>query len=262
MAMLHGEVAVVTGSSGLGTGTEIARVFAAEGARVTVTGRDVANGELVVAKIVAEGGEAVFVPADLGDRGDCVALVEQTVQRWGRLSVLVHSAVATERGVHVSQLGDAPVASVSDEVWERNLQINLTSFRWLCGAALPVMQRAHHGVIVSIGSRVAERGTPDRAAYTASKGAMHALIRSIAVDYAKDGIRANTVAAGFIDGKGREEHSAETREWAARMHLTRVPTTTDVAFAAAFLASPLSGAITGHTLPVDGGSTIARAEAL
>jgi NAD(P)-dependent dehydrogenase (short-subunit alcohol dehydrogenase family) len=260
--LLEGEIAIVTGSSGMGSGTEIARVFAAEGARVTVTGRDVDNGARVVTEIAAEGGQAVFVAADLANESDCAALVDQTVDQWGGLTVLVHSAVATEGGRHVSELGDAPIATVSDEIWNRNLQINLTSFLWLCRSALPVMQRAGRGAVVNIGSRAAERGTPDRASYTASKGAVHALIRSIAVDYAPDGIRANTVAPGFIEGKSRETYTDDVREWAARMHLTRTPTTTDVAYAAAFLASPVSGAITGHTMLVDGGSSMARAASL
>src|SRR4051794_23708453 len=195
--MLEGEIAIITGSSCLGTGCEIARVFARGAARVVVTGRNVGNGELVASQIIAAGGDALFIPADLESPSDCRSLVKRTLDYWGGMSILVHSAIATEHGRHVSELGDAPLSSVPDDVWKRNMDINLESFRSLCQAALPVMQSANHGVIISIGSRAAERGTRDRAAYTASKGAMHALIRSIAVDYARDGIRANTVAAGF-----------------------------------------------------------------
>ena len=260
-ALLSGEIAIVTGSSGLGTGSEIARVFGDEGACVVVTGRNGVRGEQVAASIIDAGGQAMFVRADLSSPAECAALVERTVDAWGTVSVLVHSAVAMKGDVHAST-HDAPVGAVSDEVWVRNMQINLTSFLWLCRKILPVMEAAGRGSIVNIGSRAAERGTPERSAYTASKGAVHALVRSIAVDYARLGIRANTVAAGFIDGKDRQPISAETRSWAERMHLTRVPTTTDVAYAAAYLASPLSGSITGHTLPVDGGSSIARAASL
>lgn len=158
VAMLKGEIAIVTGSSGLGTGSEIAHVFASEGARVIVTGRDATNGERVVAQILADGGEAAFIRADLSDRSDCEELVQRTLDHWGGLSCLVHCAVATEAGSHVSHLGDAPIATVSDDVWGRNLQVNLLSFRWLCQLTVPVMQRSGRGTIVNVGSRVAERG--------------------------------------------------------------------------------------------------------
>jgi NAD(P)-dependent dehydrogenase (short-subunit alcohol dehydrogenase family) len=264
--LLGGDVAIVTGATGQGSGTEIARAFADQGARVVVTGRNAEAGEKLVAELTASGAEAGFLRADLTDRSDCEALVDRTVELYGSVTVLVNSAVATFGGQHVSAIegaGDGRVADVDDDAWNLILLVNLTAVMWLCRRAIPVMQRAGRGSVVNVGSRAAERGTPDLAAYTASKGALHALTRSIAVDYAKDGIRANTIAPGYIDGKARDgELSNDERTWAESMHLTRLPTTADVAHAAVWLASPLSAAITGHTLLVDGGASISRAAAL
>jgi NAD(P)-dependent dehydrogenase (short-subunit alcohol dehydrogenase family) len=261
VTLLEGEVAIVTGSSGGGTGSEIARVFAAEGARVVITGRNAASGMAVAEQIRASGGDAHFLRADLCNRSDVEALVPATVERFGSLSVLVNSAVATHpSGEHISASGDGPIGEVTDFAWEQNLLVNLTAMMWLCRCAVREMARSGHGVIVNIGSRIAERGTPNLTAYTATKGAMHALTRSIAVDYAAKGIRANTVAPGFILGKAREGTLPDSLlKWAGNMHLTRPPTTTDVAYAAAYLASPMAGPITGQTLLLDSGGSIARA---
>jgi NAD(P)-dependent dehydrogenase (short-subunit alcohol dehydrogenase family) len=261
---LSGEVAVVTGSTGLGSGTEIARELAAEGAEVVVTGRNEERGRRICREITESGGTAVCVPADLSNQSECRSLIGATVERFGRLTVLVHSAVATIGPLHLAASpggGDGPIAEVTDEAWERQLAINLTSFLWLCRHGIPVMREAGGGAIVAIGSRVGERGTPNTAAYTASKGALHALARSVAVDYAADGIRCNTVAVGYIVDKEREGMpDPEVREWIEGMHLTRPPTVSDVARAVAYLASQDAGAITGHTLMVDGGNSIGRAK--
>jgi NAD(P)-dependent dehydrogenase (short-subunit alcohol dehydrogenase family) len=251
-ARLAGEVALVTGSTS-GLGREIASVFAAEGARVTVTGRDRDRGADVVARITATGGEAAFVAADLREDGACEALVRATVERHGRLTVLVNNAVASV------DARDAPVAAVSAADWELIVRVNLTAVALLCRAAIPEMVKAGRGAIVNISSRAAERGTPGLAAYTASKGGMNALTRSIAVDYAKDDIRCNTVSPGYVLHERRDaDLGEERRQRLEGMHLTRLGTARDVALAALYLASTESAFVTGINLPVDGGSTAAR----
>jgi NAD(P)-dependent dehydrogenase (short-subunit alcohol dehydrogenase family) len=261
---LEGQVAIVTGSTGLGTGTEIARVLAAEGAGVVVTGRSAEHGARITDEISSAGGSAICVPADLGVEKECAELVAATVEHFGGLSVLVHSAVATLGTQHLAATegaGEGPIGDVTDSTWDRQILVQLTSFMWLCRHAIPHLRRGGGGSIVIVGSRVAERGTPDRAGYTATKGALHALARSIAVDYAQDHIRCNTVAVGYIVDKERETPPPpEVQAWIDGMHLTRPPTVTDVARSVAFLASDDAGAITGHTLMLDGGNSAARAQ--
>jgi NAD(P)-dependent dehydrogenase (short-subunit alcohol dehydrogenase family) len=139
------------------------------------------------------------------------------------------------------------------------LAITVTAAAGLCRHAIPVMQRAGHGAIVNISSRAAARGTPGLAAYTAAKGALEALTRSITIDYARSGIRCNTVQPGYILHETRDaDWSADRRARVQGMHLTRVPTATDVALAAVYLASREAEVVTGVTLAVDGGSTAVR----
>src|SRR5947209_5215929 len=135
---LAGEVAVVTGST-TGIGAEIARRFAAEGARVLVTGRNVEDGEAVAAEC---NGSALFVAADLADGDTPDALVRVAVERFGSLSVLVNNAVANDAD-------DGPVTRVGTQTWQRVLQVNLVAAAQLCGAAIPAMVAAGRGSIVN-----------------------------------------------------------------------------------------------------------------
>jgi NAD(P)-dependent dehydrogenase (short-subunit alcohol dehydrogenase family) len=251
---LQDEVALITGST-RGLGREMARLFAEEGAQVVVTGRSPERGEETVASIEGAGGAVMFVPADLGDEEQCEALVEAAVLRFGPLTVLVNNAVAGGR-----EAGDGPIADVSAWAFESVLRVNLVAVATMCRLAIPHMLRAGHGSIVNISSRAAELATPRLAAYAASKGGLNALTRSITVDYARQGIRCNTVQPGYILHQVRDaDLTDERRQRLEEMHLTRLATATDVAYAALFLASPEAEVVSGVTLPVDGGSTAARA---
>ena len=254
---LAGEVAIVTGSTS-GLGREIARLFGAEGARVVVTGRDAQRGAATVASVEEAGGQAVFVAADLGHEDACRALVDATIEHFGELTVLVNNAVAG-----AVDASDGPVTEVSTEAVEHTLRVNVVAVVWLCRYAIPRMLDAGHGAIVNVSSRVAERATPRLAAYTTSKGALNALTRSINVDYARLGIRCNTVQPGYIVHERRDADIDEQRRSRLEdMHLTRLSTATDVAYAALFLASRESATISGITLPVDGGSHDVRARVI
>ena len=249
---LTGEVAVVTGSTS-GIGAEIARLFAAEGASVVVTGRDAERGARVVETI---DGNAIFVAADLAEEAAAERLVSDTVVEFGALTVLVNNAIET--GTR-----DGAVTEVSDEAWARILEVNLLAVARLCGHAIPVMAAAGHGSIVNISSRAGQRGSPGFAAYSASKAALEALTRSIAVDHAEDRIRCNTVSPGYVLHERRDaDLSDERRQELEAMHLTRLGQPLDVAFAALYLASRESEFVTGIVLPIDGGSSIARARTL
>jgi NAD(P)-dependent dehydrogenase (short-subunit alcohol dehydrogenase family) len=248
---LEGEVAVVTGSTS-GLGKEIARVLAAEGAAVLVTGRDNERGRAVVDAIAAEGGRAAFSAADLTDDDQCRALIDDAEAAFGAVTVLVNNAV-------LSASGDGPVADVPPEVWDGVLAVDVRAVAAVCRYAIPSMRRAGHGSIVNVSSRVAERGTPGLAAYTAAKGAINALARSITADYAREGIRCNTVQPGYVVHERRDATmTPERRARVEGMHLTRLATATDVAYAVLFLASRQAEVISGITLPVDGGSTAVR----
>jgi NAD(P)-dependent dehydrogenase (short-subunit alcohol dehydrogenase family) len=249
---LAGEIAIVTGSTA-GLGKEIARVFAAEGASVVVTGRDDGRGRALVDEIAATGGTAAFVRADLSELAAADALVAATVERFGGVSVLVNNAVDD------GSSGDGPLLDVDLADWERKLRVNLTGAAWLCRAVLPHQIAAGRGSIVNVSSRAAERGTPRLAAYTASKGGLNALTRSIAIDYASAGVRCNSVTPGYILHEERDRDMDDARRARVQgMHLTRLVTATDVALAVLFLASDESATITGIDLPVSGGSTTAR----
>jgi NAD(P)-dependent dehydrogenase (short-subunit alcohol dehydrogenase family) len=247
------EIAIVTGSTS-GLGREIARVFAAEGARVVVTGRSAERGEAVAAKIQSEGGEVAFIPCDLSREADCQALIQRTADRFGGLTVLVNNAVSP-----AAIARDGTVATTDVSVWREMFEVNLLSVAILCREAIPHMIGAGHGSIVNVSSRAAERGTPNLAAYTAMKGGLNALALSISIDHARQGIRCNTVQPGYVLNDERDAGSSPERmERYQGMHLTRMTTANDVALAALFLASRESEVITGITVQVDSGSTSAR----
>jgi len=236
----------VTGSTA-GLGRAIAVRLAAEGASVVVTGRDAERGEAVAAEV---GGR--FVAADLAEEQACRDLVDAAAEEGG-LTILVNNAVAA--------VGRAAVADQATDDWEAAFRINVTAPMWLCRAAIPHLRAAGHGSIVNVSSRAAERASPGLAAYVASKGALNALTRSLAVDYAADGIRVNTVAPGYVLNERRDaELDDEGRARLQAMHLLPLADADEVAAAVAFLASADASQLTGALLPVDGGSsTAARA---
>lgn len=251
MGRLDGEVAIVTGSTH-GIGAEIARMFGREGAAVVVTGRNEDRG----AAVMQAAGNAVFVGADLSDPDTPARLVDAAVERFGRLTVLVNNAVTTD-------VQDGPVTRVSDDDWDRILAVNLTAPAHLCRHAIPAMAAAGHGSIVNISSRAGQRGSPGYAAYAASKGGLDALTRSIAADHAHEGIRCNTVSPGYILNERRDASlDDDKRTRLEAMHLTRLGQASDVAYAVVYLASRESEFVTGIMLPVDGGSSTARARTL
>ena len=253
---LVGEFALVTGATA-GIGRAVAERFAREGAAVALTGRNLKRGEEVAAGIRAAGGRALFRAADLTDEADCDALVDWVVEEFGELTVLVNAAVAGPPEVH-----DGPTHDLRTPDWERTLRINLTAAMWLCRAAIGAMLDVDRGAIVNVSSQTASRGTPGMAASSASKGGLEALTRSIAVDYAHQGIRCNAIAAGVVLDRRDRDLPTQRRAQLEAMQLTRLVTADDVAAAAVFLASAEAEVITGVTLAVDGGSSIARAATL
>jgi NAD(P)-dependent dehydrogenase (short-subunit alcohol dehydrogenase family) len=251
---LAGETAVVTGSTS-GLGREIAVLFADEGCKVAVTGRNRERGAESVEAIRRRGGHAEYFQADLAEEDGCRSLVGDAAERLGPVTILVNNAVAKpEEGA------DGPVTEVAPATWHAILAVNLVAAATLCRFVIPLMLEAGHGSIVNVSSRAAELGTPGLAAYTASKAGLGALSRSITADFARQGIRCNTVQAGYVLHAERDAHlPEERRRRLADMQLTRMTTARDVAEAVCFLSSGAAGAITGANLRVDGGSTAVRA---
>jgi NAD(P)-dependent dehydrogenase (short-subunit alcohol dehydrogenase family) len=250
---LTGEIALVTGSTA-GIGKAIALEFATEGAHVVVHGRDAARGAAVVGEIESGGGAAEFVAADLSTEEACASLIDRSVHCFGGLTVLVNNAVASPDS------HDSAVGEMDTTHWEHALRVNLTAPMWLTRAALPHLVTAGHGSIVNVSSRQAERPSGGLAAYAASKGGLNALTRALAVEYARHGIRANTISPGYVINERRDaEFPPERRARLEAMHLTRLGSARDVALAAVYLASRESELLTGINLALDGGSGTARA---
>jgi NAD(P)-dependent dehydrogenase (short-subunit alcohol dehydrogenase family) len=250
---LAGERALVTGSTS-GIGRAVAERFAREGAAVVVTGRDEGRGTAVVDTIRAAGGTAHLVLADLAREDECDRLVSAAVAALGGLSILVNNAVAA-----VVDESDGAVGDLTTTAWEATLRVNLSAPMWLCRAAIPHLVAAGHGSIVNVSSRQAERAARGFTAYIASKSGLNGLTRAIAVDYAAQGVRCNTISPGYVLNERRDaELDPERRARLEGMHLTRLGEADDVAHAAVFLASRESELLTGINLPLDGGSSAAR----
>lgn len=252
MSRLSGEAAIVTGGTS-GLGIEIARLFVAEGAQVVITGRNAERGARAAARSGAE-----FVRADLSEDDDLAALVDRTAARYGMITVLVNNANSAD----ATSL-DGPVTEVTRQAWEQMLQVDVVGAALLCSLVIPHMLKAGHGSIVQVSSRAAARGTPGLTAYGSAKAAQEALARAITIDYGRRGIRCNTVRPGYIIHENRDAQlDGERLTRVTDMHLTRIPTATDVAYAVLYLASRESEVISGIALPVDGGSSAVRGRTL
>jgi len=255
MNRLEGQVAIVTGST-RGIGRATAARFAAEGAAVVITGRSEDAGHEAEREIRATGGVATYLPTDLAREDDVVAMVRTAVDRYGKLTVLVNNAAPTEL-MGPGRL-DRRVTDLTNEGWDSILRVGLTAVIWACKHALPEIARAGGGAVVNISSAASILGTPGLDTYTAVKGALNALTRSMAVEYAPDNIRVNCIVSGMVltsEGAHKMMEDPVIGGATKAMHLTRLGLPGDIANAALFLASDEAAFVTGALLPVDGGVT-------
>jgi NAD(P)-dependent dehydrogenase (short-subunit alcohol dehydrogenase family) len=250
---LEGKVALITGA-GSGMGRAAAELFAREGARVVVT--DVVDdaGTATVDAIRGAGGEATFVRTDVSNWDDCVAMVRAATDTFGALHVLYNNA-----GVFPDD--DGGVLDTPEPTWQRVMDINLKGV-WLgCRAGIPALLASGGGSIVNVASFVALMGAATaQIAYTASKGGVLAMTREMAVEYARQGIRANALCPGPIETPLLQELLSDPARRARRMvHIPmgRLGRAEELAKAALFLASDDASFMTGAALVVDGGITAA-----
>ena len=261
---LEGKTAVVIGAGqspgeAVGNGRATVLRFVQEKAKVLAVDRDLGSATETATMAAAEGGECVPFEADVTREADLAAAVEAAHRRWGRIDVLHYNVGVSLAG------GDAPLLEITEEAFDRICAINLRGAVMACKHVLPIMREQRSGVILTISS-IAAVDTYPWVAYKATKAAMIAFTKQVAIQNAEFGIRANVILPGLMDtpmavdtrarswGKSRAEVAAERD---ARVPLRgRMGSAWDVANAALFLASDEASFITGVELPVDGGALV------
>jgi NAD(P)-dependent dehydrogenase (short-subunit alcohol dehydrogenase family) len=245
-----GKVAIVTGG-GSGIGRATALSFAREGARVAIVDRDETGAGETMAQIAATGGQALDRTGDVGQPGFADQVVDAVLTRFGRIDILVTAAGFSCGGT---------VTTTVPEDWDAVFRANVGGTFLFAKAAIPAMQRQGSGSIVTFASQLALAGGRGNSAYIAAKGAILSLTRTMALDYATDGIRVNAVAPGAIDTPmlrrsfARHAEPEPVREASRNRHaMKRFGVAEEVANAVLYLASDEASFVTGTTLPVDGG---------
>ncbi len=254
---LRSKVAVVMGGgaagAGIGNGRAAAILLARAGTKVLVVDRVLDLAEQTVTMIKEQGGEAVALAADITRDEDCATVVKSALDRFGRLDFLDNNVGIGSRG---------SVVDDSQENWRRVMQVNVETMFLASKHAIPAMVRGGGGAIVNVSSISALRPR-GLTAYSASKGAVIALTRAMAVDHGKDGVRVNCVAPGpvYTPMVYQRGMSPEARDRRRRASVLAIEGTGwDIGHAVRFLLSDHARYITGHTLVVDGGATLSGPE--
>ena len=245
MKLLEGKVAVVTGAA-RGIGKAIAMKFAQEGASVAFTDLKAdENFQNTEKELQALGVKAKGYTSNAADFEDTAKVVSEIVKYFGRIDVLVNNAGITRDGL---------MMRMSEQQWDMVINVNLKSAFNFIHAVTPIMMKQKNGSIINMASVVGVSGNAGQANYSASKAGLIGLAKSIAKELGSRGIRANAIAPGFIITDMTAQLSQEVRdEWAQKIPLRRGGTPEDVANAALFLASDLSGYVSGQTIHVCGG---------
>jgi len=250
MSRLAGKVALVTGGNA-GIGEAIAKTFVREGAAVAITGRRPEELDRVVREIGPHNGRVIAIAGSVTDDGHARAAVAKVIQQFGVLDILINNAGIGEFGRRLHELDDA--------TWARVLDINLTGVFRMTRAAVPEMLKRGRGAIVNISSIASLVGIPCLSVYAASKGALDALTRTIAIDYAKDGIRCNVVNPGLIATPMAAPLMANPEQLdpiLAHYPIRRLGKPEEVADMVLYLASDEAAWVTGGTFTIDGGMTV------
>jgi NAD(P)-dependent dehydrogenase (short-subunit alcohol dehydrogenase family) len=250
---LEGKVAIVTGGS-RGIGEAIARTFVGHGARVVIASRKVEGVQAVAESIGKEHGadRVLAVAAHTGKEDECVRLVATTVERFGKVDVLVNNAGTNPYF--------GPMLNAEMGAWDKTFDVNLKGYFW-CAREVSrhCIGREAPGSIVSITSVAGLVGTPLQGVYAATKAAVISMTKTLAIELAPSKIRVNAIAPGFVDTRlasailKNEELLAHVL---AKTPMRRYGTPDEIAGGALYLASDTAGFLTGHTLVIDGGMTI------
>jgi NAD(P)-dependent dehydrogenase (short-subunit alcohol dehydrogenase family) len=249
---LQNKVALITGGTS-GIGEAVAELFAREGAKVAITGRNEARGQAVTARILESGGQAIFVRSDVRKAAECKRAVDETVRIFGRLDILFNNA-----GVFFPNT----VLECSEEEWDLQIDINLKGTFLMSKYALEPMLAQGGGVIINNSSGWGLVGGDKAVAYCASKGGVVLLTKAMAIDHGRQGIRVNCICPGDVDTPMLPE-DARLRglDWKTYLAgcenrpMGRIGTPEEIAKAVLFLACDDSSFMTGAALVVDGGGT-------
>jgi len=249
---LKNKVALITGgTSGIGEAT--ASLFAKEGARVAITGRNDGRGAAVVARIKQLGNDAIFLRADVSLATDCQRAVDETLRAFRKLDILFNNA-----GVFYAQTA----VECSEQEWDEQIDVNLKGTFLMSKFALPIMIAQGHGVIINNSSGWGIVGGDRAVAYCASKGGVVLMTKAMAIDHGRQGIRVNCICPGDVetpmlpaDAKMRGLKWDDYIAGCASRPLGRIGTAEEIAKAVLFLASDDSSFVTGAALVVDGGGT-------
>lgn len=252
--MLEGRVALITGA-GSGQGRAAAVLFASHGASIAVIDINDEGAEETVALVEKEGAAAVAMHADVSVADDCVRMVSETTDAFGRIDVLYNNAAVQMSG---------RLVDCTEDDWDRTIATNLNAVFWACRAAIPVMLEGGRGSIINTASVLGLIGSEGFVAYGAAKAGLVALTRQIAVEYGPT-IRANVIAPGSIDTPRFRKVAEEMEDTEGFLSgltrvipLQRLGTAEDVAGIALFLASDQSAYVSGAIVPADGGLAALR----
>lgn len=253
MQQLDGKVALITGATS-GFGRESALLFARSGARVAIVGQSSERGEETAAQIHKFGGDAIFIRADVADCSQAARMVKRAVEEFGRLDILFNNA-----GVPMSW---TPISEITEEQYARIMDVNLKGTMFGCKYGAPEIARSGGGSIINSASLAGIKGRPNLSIYCASKGAVVALTKSLAVELAPARIRVNSICAVASDTpmlpkfalQGLQRSAADAfKATAEAIPMKRLGMPKDTANLALFLASDASDFITGVNVPLDGG---------
>lgn len=244
--IFSGKTAIVTGG-GSGIGLACAMLYAANGAKVVISDVNEAHGNEAVERIKSNGGEAIFIKADVSKAEDCEALVQQTMDAFGRLDIAVNNA-----GIG----GESkPIADMSIEGWNKVIGVNLNSVFYGMKYQIPAMLKNGGGAIVNMASILGQVGFANSAAYVAAKHGVVGLSQNAAIEYSKQGVRVNAVGPGFIDtpllsGAGMDD---TMKQGLVQLHpIGRLGKPEEVAELVIWLSSDKASFVTGGYYAVDG----------
>jgi 3-oxoacyl-[acyl-carrier protein] reductase len=244
MGAINNKIAIVTGGGG-GIGGAIADRFARDGAKIAIADIDSNAAKAQTARLAGKGADAVAITADVTQKESVRGMVQASLDRWGRIDILVNVAGGADR---------KPVVEMTAADWDRIVDMNLKSVFLCCQAVLPAMLKQRYGKIVNISSIYGFTGNATRSSYAAAKAGVAVFTKSLALEVIKDGINVNAVAPGRVATERVRSHYSD-EAWAAavaQIPMGRTGTPEEIASAALFLATDENHYITGQTIHVNG----------